>query len=98
MQCSRLGHAGELHSARLFYMAPEVRVGLPLSRHVEVNLGLSLPILISPSLVRWGRPLLRGEEHWINAGSDGYGTFDDDALLGRILVMFAPGVGARYDF
>jgi hypothetical protein len=97
-RCTRLGHNGELHSARLFYMAPEVRVGLPLSRHVEVSLGLSLPILISPSLVRWGPPSSREEEHWINAGSDGIGTFKADVLLGRVLVLFAPGVGARYDF
>jgi hypothetical protein len=98
VRCSAIGPVGELHSARLFYLAPEARVGLPLSRHVEVNLGLSLPILINPSPLRWGPPSSRKEDHRINAGSDGFGTFKADALLGSVLVLFAPGVGTRYAF
>ena len=89
------GPATEIHAARFFVLTPEVRVGLPLGRHAELNAGLAAPILIAASRPKWS------EAHAINLGSDGYGTFVGGAagrLSGSVLIMVAPGVGARYDF
>jgi hypothetical protein len=34
----------------------------------------------------------------VNAGADGVGTYPSETLLGDVLFMVAPSVGARYDF
>jgi hypothetical protein len=82
----------EKHAASFIYVTPEVRVGLPLGRHAEINAGLAVPILIAASQAKWD------ETHPINAGSDGYATFAGGALSGSVLAIFAPGIGACYDF
>jgi hypothetical protein len=95
--CFPVGPVAQRHFTSFFYAVPEVRVGLPLSRHVEVNLGLELPILIGDTVPRWS------DDHLINAGSDGAGIFSnygapDDPLVGSVVTVFAPSVGARVDF
>ncbi len=82
----------EVQSAVFAYAMPEVRVALPLGRHVEVNAGLAIHILGAVSRPIWNeaRPVL--------AGGDGYANFGADALAGSLLVTLAPGLGARYDF
>jgi hypothetical protein len=94
----RVGPVVETHAARFFYVAPELRVGLPLSRRVELSLGLSVPVLVDPSPPRWGEASDGGAPHLVPAGHDRAGTFPNDALVGHVLVLFVPGVGARYDF
>jgi hypothetical protein len=88
----------EGHSAELLYFAPEVRVGLPLGRGVELSFGVELPILVCPSTPKWGPPSATDEPHPIYAGTDGYGTFDPDELLSSVVLLIAPGIGARYEF
>ena len=86
-----VGSVAETHDGHAIYVTPEVRVGLPLGRHVQINVGLEVPILFGVSTPTWS------EEHAINTGPDGYGWFNADALKGRVLVGFAPSVGARFD-
>lgn len=45
--CSPMKPSVKAYSTGFFYVAPEIRVGLPLGRHVEVNLGLEVHILFS---------------------------------------------------
>lgn len=93
-----IGPVLEAHSAELLYFAPEVRVGLPLGRGVELSFGVELPILVCPSTPKWGPPSATDEPHPIYAGTDGYGTFGADELLSSVVLLIAPGIGARYEF
>jgi PEGA domain len=86
------GPAIEAARHGFLYLAPEVRVGLPLSRHVELSAGTTLFTLISFSPPTWD------SDYAINAGADGYGSFSEDALTGKALFLITPGLGARYDF
>jgi hypothetical protein len=87
-----VGPATEAHNANLIYILPEVRVGLPLGRHVEINAGLEVPIHFGVSSPKWS------EDHPIHAGPDGYGWFNGEAFMGGVFVGLAPTVGARFDF
>jgi len=93
-----IGPVSELHLAWFLYLAPEVRVGLPLSDRVEVSLGIEVPILICPSTPKWGGPSHDPAAHPIYAGRDGYGYFEPDELISPVLTMIVPGLGARVDF
>ncbi|WP_437934281.1 PEGA domain-containing protein [Sorangium sp. So ce341] len=81
----------QTHPVRSVFVTPEVRVGLPLGRYVELNAGLQLPVLFALSQPRWS------EAEGVHAGPDGYGWFDADALVSGVLVLVAPTVGARFD-
>lgn len=92
------GTALEAHPARGFYLAPEVRVGVALGRHVTLSAGLELWALFQPSPARWGaRP---AHPVVLASGVDRfeYGTFGADRILAPIQLVFAPGVSAQYDF
>lgn len=86
-----VGPAREIHGARFVYVTPEARIGLTLSRHVELNAGLAVPILFAVSPPVWS------EDHAINAGPDGYGWFNGDSLVGNVVVTVVPMIGARFD-
>lgn len=88
----RVGPVVQSTSAASVYLAPELRVGLPLSRHLELSAGLEMLLLFSVSTPTWD------EAHRINASADGEGHFAADALTESVLLMITPGVGARYDF
>jgi hypothetical protein len=62
------------------------------SEHIELSAGVSMPIFVAPSTPTWNA------DHAINAFSDGYGTFEADALTNSIVYAIAPGLSARYDF
>jgi tetratricopeptide (TPR) repeat protein len=69
----------------------ELRFGLPLGKHVELNAGLELPVLFAVSPLTWS------DAGGVHAGPDGYGWFSADALLSGVLVTVAPTVGVRFD-
>jgi hypothetical protein len=89
-----LGPVAERHDARFLYLTPEVRWGLRLSRRVEVNIGVAVPVLIALTTPRWDAE----QVHYVRAGEDGFATFAADALVSPVVLMIAPGLGARYDF
>jgi hypothetical protein len=87
----RFGTIVERHDARFLFLAPELRIGIPLSPHVELSAGIEVPILVPTERALWSTT--------VAAGSGG-GTFafDDEPLTSAVLVTFAPGLGARFDF
>ncbi|KYG11017.1 hypothetical protein BE21_09050 [Sorangium cellulosum] len=88
----RTGTLVQTQPARFVFVTPEVRVGLPLGRHVELNAGLEVPVCFSVvSRPRWS------EAQGVHAGADGYGWFDADPLVSGVFVLVAPTVGARFD-
>lgn len=86
------GPLTETHAVRQVFLAPELRVGVPLGRRVELAVGVESLILFSPSKPRWDAT------HGFVAGSDGYSTFAADTLLGSVLIALTPGLSARLDF
>jgi hypothetical protein len=87
----RLQSVVEIHPARFVFVTPEVRVGWPLGKHVELSAGIEIPLLFAVPQPRWS------EDHGIHAGPDGYGWFNADALVSGVLVTVAPTVSARFD-
>ena len=76
-----------------FYATPEVRVGLPLGGHLEIDAGIAVPVLVG-----LGRPTFDVRQP-VHAGDDGIGAFTTaDVLVGHVLFAVAPGIGACYDF
>jgi hypothetical protein len=94
----KIGPVSERHSASLLFLSPDLRVGLQLGRHVELNLGVEAPLLIIPSPPEWGPPEESDDPHPIYAGTDGFGTFGADQLLSHAVILLVPGLGARFDF
>ena len=82
----------EQHDAPFIYLAPELRIGLPLTAHAELTAGLEVPILVATGRAVWTNRAP------VQVGGAGPGAFPTEALTGAVLVGFAPGVGARYDF
>ena len=78
--------------APLIWAAPEVRIGVRMGKHVELSLGLEAMLLVPLTSPSWPKT------QEINAGSDGIGSFAEERLLGKAVVVVSPGMGARYDF
>jgi hypothetical protein len=87
-----VGPIGVSPSATFFYVDPEIRVGLRLSSHVELSVGVEGLILVGLSRPTWDA------SRSIFAAADGAGTFAAERLTGSIVVLVSPGVGIRYDF
>ncbi|XXX74344.1 PEGA domain-containing protein [Sorangium sp. So ce134] len=87
-----VGPVGDAPSATFAYLAPEVRVGVRAGEHVELTAGIEGLLLVALSRPRWPATRL------IDAAEDGAATFAGDDLAGRVLLGFAPGVGASYAF
>jgi PEGA domain len=81
----------ERHTAVFFYVTPEARVGWPVGKHVVLQAGLAVPVLIGLRLPAWDMT------HTFRAGS-GVGQFAADSLAGPVVVAIDPEIGARYDF
>lgn len=86
---------GEKHNLVGIYIAPEVRLGFTVSRHLEVSVGLEMLAVFVPSPPAWE------ETHAVvisrAGGRPDYGTFPSETFAGPILTL-APGLGARYEF
>ncbi len=79
--------------AAYWYVAPEVRVGLGVGKHVELSLGLEPRLLVAVSQPTW-----TPSEKPVAAHGDGQGTFGAQALAGRVILTGALGAGVRYAF
>jgi hypothetical protein len=86
-----VGTVSEAAPGRFVFVAPEIRLGWPLGKHVELSAGIEIPLLFAVPQPRWS------EADGIHAGPDGYGWFNSDTLVGGVLVTVAPTVGARFD-
>lgn len=83
-------------AATYLYVAPEIRVGRAIAKNFEVNLGVETLLMTALAKPSWsdGTSIVTS-----NSGrGDGLATFGDQSTAGSVLVLVAPGVGARYDF
>lgn len=80
-------------SSSMLYLAPEARIGMKPWDRVELSVGLTTLLLISPTPVRWG------EEEPRPVVLPGYGlsTYPAESLTGEVIVIFAPGLTGRFD-
>jgi hypothetical protein len=92
------GTAFERHAIHGFYLAPEVRVGVLLGRHVTLSAGLELLALFQPQPARWGASRAHPVVLSRAEGRFEYGTFGADRVMTPIQLVFAPGVSAHHDF
>jgi PEGA domain-containing protein len=89
--------AAESDDTTYLYAAPEVRFGRRLGEHLEFYAGVQLFVLATPSQPSWM------DHDTILAGpaghqGDGQGTFGVQTLSGEVVLVLAPGLGARYEF
>jgi hypothetical protein len=87
----------ESRGATFVYAAPEVRVARRLGERLEMDAGLKLLVLTTPSPPAWT------DANLVHAGppgtqGDGVGQFGTQTLTSSILFVVAPGIGARYEF
>lgn len=87
-----IGPTGPAAFVPFFHLAPEVRVGLRMTDHLELVVGVEVLVLFGSSRSVWG------QTHPVNAGVDGTATFADESLVGPVVLALAPGLGARYRF
>jgi hypothetical protein len=87
-----VGTLVEKQSASFVFVTPEVRVGFPLRRGVEISAGVELPIWFAVEEPAWS------SGHAVDAGVDGYGWFASETFLDDALVLIAPSIGAKFDF
>lgn len=87
----------ESHAATFFFFSPEVRVARRLGEHFEVDAGVKLLVLTTPSPPAWSdqRGVLAGPA---GTQGDGLGKFGTQTLTSSIMLVLAPGIGARLDF
>ena len=88
----------ERPSASYLLVAPEARIGKRIGEHFEVSFGVEIAVLVALSRPKWNP-----DEGAVNAVSptsrgDGLATFPADSLTGGTLLLFSPGLAARYDF
>jgi hypothetical protein len=86
---------GARFTASFLCVTPEVRVGWAIGRHVVLQAGVAVPVLIGLRVPRWDRT------QSFRTGSGVAGQFapnPPDALAGRVVPAIDPGLGARYDF
>lgn len=83
-------------AATYLYVAPEIRVGRAIAKNFEVNLGVETLLMTALSQPTWsdGTGIVTSS----TGRGDGLATFGDQSTAGKVLVLVAPGVGARYDF
>jgi hypothetical protein len=85
---STKGSAG----ATYLYVAPEARIGKRFGEHFEVNAGVELLVMTGLSIPKWDSTKL------VKAGADGFGTMPSNTMMGGIVIVPAPGLGAKYEF
>ncbi len=87
-----LGAAGatETTAARYGYVAPEVRVGLPLGEHTELLLGVQALVLVAIT-----KPMWKDADNAV-LGRD-FVSFGESSTVGPVLLVLTPGVGLRYE-
>jgi hypothetical protein len=83
--------------ATYVYFAPALRIGRRLGPHVEVNVGAEILLMAALSQPKWNDDSRILTTNTPGAQGDGLGTFGKDSLLGSVLVLIAPGIGARFE-
>lgn len=77
-----------------FYLAPELRVGLPLGHALELAASLRGIFLFGLTTPTWGQ----GKARPVIVPGAGYSTYRGDVLMGSTTAVIAPGLVVRYSF
>jgi hypothetical protein len=97
-KCFDVGPLVETPVAAYLYIAPELRVGFRLSKHIELSAGVEALMLIGLHRPKWNDDGPNSNAfHAVNAANE-YATFDSEKLTGVVSVVVLPGVGIRYEF
>jgi hypothetical protein len=85
----------ESSPATYLYVAPDVRIGRALTKHLEINAGMEILLMTAIVQPTWKdkSEVLTGRT---NRG-DGLGIFGEQTMLGSALLFISPGVGLRYE-
>jgi hypothetical protein len=86
-----VGPVAEIHGVSFFVLSPELRIGLPLGRGIEISAGIEAPTLFALTRPKWD------PTHAVYAGSDGYGTFPAAFMTSTTITFISPAVGLRYE-
>ncbi|MFO0676391.1 MAG: PEGA domain-containing protein [Polyangiaceae bacterium] len=76
------------------YVAPELRMGRRFGNHFELFAAARTMVVFSTSEPKWDG----GATAIFTTQKQGQATFDTQTLMGRTMLLVAPGIGARYDF
>ena len=83
-------------AATFFYVAPEVRIGRTIAKNLEINVGAEVLVLAALKKPTWDDATGIVTS---NVGrGDGLATFGQQGTTGSLLLLIAPGIGARYEF
>ncbi len=85
--------AGQSRGFSSLYLAPEVRLGIPLAKRFEFSAGLTGLFAIALKQPTW-EPLASK----VDARADGQAVFDADTLSGRAWFGLQMSMGVRYEF
>jgi len=81
------------------YLAPEVRVGWALGRHLTLSAGLELLTIFSPAPARWDESGSHQVAIIDRNAHTAYGLFEPpQRFVSPVQLAFAPGLGVRHEF
>ncbi|HVY49345.1 MAG TPA: PEGA domain-containing protein, partial [Minicystis sp.] len=90
----KLPEASSDPSTAMLYVDPEAQVGFRVNDHLQLFADVQALFLVAVKAPRWGDdanpPLV--------LGADGFAKYPTDTLVGTLVVVLAPGVGARWTF
>lgn len=87
---------GESAAASYLYVAPEFRIGRNVTKNLELNVGAEVILMTALAQPSWRdqTPVVTSNV----ARGDGIATFGERTTAGSFMLLFAPGIGARYKF
>jgi len=77
------------------YVAPEARVAWKLGGHLELSLGVQALVVVAMTTPTWSQTFHAAPT--LQQQGDGQASFSD-VLTSKVMAVFAPGLGARYEF
>jgi hypothetical protein len=91
--------------ATYLYLAPEVRLGWRIGDHLELSAGVEVLVMLALSQPKWqssSQQLVTGTCKTTppapDCVTDGFGVYDASALTSKTVLVFAPGLGVRWEF
>lgn len=92
-----LREASTLANAADVYIAPDLRLGLALTDHLELTAGAGALIVLRTAPLRWVNPPA-GVYADVSDQAGYFGTFPEEKLVSDVVVAVTPSIGIRYDF
>jgi hypothetical protein len=78
-------------TAQFLYVAPEVRIAYKLTERTELGAGMTVLVLRGLNSAQWA-------DTNATVGPSGVSTFGSGSMIGKTLVVIAPGLSVRYEF